>query len=57
MKLAKPLFWFSGIVILAGVVILFIFKLNLGIDFTSGTRVDMKADHKITQQSVTNTFR
>lgn len=53
MKLAKPLFWFSGIVIAAGVVILFIFKLNLGIDFTSGTRVDMKADHMITQEDVT----
>ncbi|MBI5974176.1 protein translocase subunit SecDF [Staphylococcus canis] len=52
MKLAKPLFAFSSLVILAGVVILFIFKLNLGIDFTSGTRVDLQSDSPLKQGDV-----
>lgn len=44
MKWAKPLFALSGVVIVAGVIILAIFKLNLGIDFTSGTRVDLQSN-------------
>lgn len=52
MKLAKPLFAFSGVIILAGVVILFIFKLNLGIDFTSGTRVDLQSNQALKQADV-----
>ncbi|QLK85989.1 protein translocase subunit SecDF [Staphylococcus sp. 17KM0847] len=52
MKLAKPLFALSGIVIIAGVVILSIFKLNLGIDFTSGTRADFQADQPLKQVQI-----
>lgn len=52
MKLAKPLFALSGVIILAGVVILFIFKLNLGIDFTSGTRVDLQSNQALKQADV-----
>ncbi|CAD7359561.1 MULTISPECIES: protein translocase subunit SecDF [Staphylococcus] len=52
MKIAKPLFAFSGVVILAGVIILSIFKLNLGIDFTSGTRVDLQSDQPLNQNQV-----
>ena len=52
MKIAKPFFWLSGIIITAGVVILFIFKLNLGIDFTSGTRIDLESKDKISQEQV-----
>ncbi|MCS4485629.1 protein translocase subunit SecDF [Staphylococcus americanisciuri] len=52
MKIAKPLFVLSGIVIIAGVVIISIFKLNLGIDFTSGTRVDFQADQRLKQVEI-----
>ncbi|WP_340296837.1 protein translocase subunit SecDF [Staphylococcus coagulans] len=52
MKIAKPLFVFSGVVILAGIIILSIFKLNLGIDFTSGTRVDLQSDQPLNQNQV-----
>lgn len=52
MKLAKPLFAVSGLIILAGVVILFIFKLNLGIDFTAGTRIDAQSNHALKQADV-----
>ncbi|UXR74883.1 protein translocase subunit SecDF [Staphylococcus sp. IVB6238] len=52
MKLAKPLFAFSGIIILAGIIIISIFKLNLGIDFTSGTRVDFQSDQALKQTQI-----
>ncbi|EGQ2681455.1 protein translocase subunit SecDF [Staphylococcus pseudintermedius] len=56
MKWAKPLFTLSGVVIVAGVIILAIFKLNLGIDFTSGTRVDLQSNQKLTQAQVEKTM-
>ncbi|PCF76292.1 protein translocase subunit SecDF [Staphylococcus delphini] len=56
MKWAKPLFALSGVVILAGVIIIAIFKLNLGIDFTSGTRVDLQSNQKLTQAQVEKTM-
>ncbi|ELJ9285250.1 protein translocase subunit SecDF [Staphylococcus pseudintermedius] len=56
MKWAKPLFALSGVVIVAGVIILGIFKLNLGIDFTSGTRVDLQSNQKLTQAQVEKTM-
>ena len=43
-KHAKKFFIFSGLLIIAGLIILSIFRLNLGIDFTSGTRVDIETD-------------
>lgn len=52
MKLARPLFAVSGLIIAAGVIILFIFKLNLGIDFTAGTRIDAQSDQALKQQQV-----
>ncbi|EIN4411217.1 protein translocase subunit SecDF [Staphylococcus pseudintermedius] len=56
MKWAKPLFALSGVVIVAGVIILAIFKLNLGIDFTSGARVDLQSNQKLTQAQVEKTM-
>ncbi|EGQ3297256.1 protein translocase subunit SecDF [Staphylococcus pseudintermedius] len=56
MKWTKPLFALSGVVIVAGVIILAIFKLNLGIDFTSGTRVDLQSNQKLTQAQVEKTM-
>ncbi|UXS76520.1 protein translocase subunit SecDF [Staphylococcus chromogenes] len=52
MKLAKPLFALSGLIIAAGIIILFIFKLNLGIDFTAGTRIDAESNHALKQADV-----
>ena len=52
MKLAKPLFSASIVVIIIGAIILSIFKLNLGIDFSSGTRVDFKSEDAVTQPKV-----
>ncbi|MCD8878815.1 protein translocase subunit SecDF [Staphylococcus kloosii] len=56
MKLAKPLLSLSVIIIIIGAIILFIFRLNLGIDFTSGTRVDFDATNKVSQDKVTQTL-
>ena len=53
-KHANKFFALSGIIVLAGIVILFIFKLNLGIDFTSGTRADITTDGNATVEQVEN---
>ncbi|MCD8838286.1 protein translocase subunit SecDF [Staphylococcus arlettae] len=55
-KLAKPLLSLSVVIIIIGTIILFVFRLNLGIDFTSGTRVDFEADNKVSQDKVTQTL-
>lgn len=51
-KHANKFFALSGIVVAAGLVILFVFKLNLGIDFTSGTRADITTDGNATVEQV-----
>ena len=51
-KHANKFFAFSGIIVAAGLIILFIFKLNLGIDFTSGTRADIATDGSATTEEV-----
>lgn len=51
-KLAKPLIGVSILIVVVGLVILYIFKLNLGIDFSSGTRVDFQSKQSISQQKV-----
>ncbi|SUM85333.1 bifunctional preprotein translocase subunit SecD/SecF [Staphylococcus saprophyticus] len=56
MKLAKPLLGLSVLIIVVGAIILFIFRLNLGIDFTSGTRVDFESNNKVDENKVTNTL-
>ncbi|PTE84742.1 protein translocase subunit SecDF [Staphylococcus equorum] len=56
MKLAKPLLSLSVLIIIVGAIILFIFKLNLGIDFTSGTRVDFESENKVSEEKVTQTL-
>ncbi|QQD85569.1 protein translocase subunit SecDF [Jeotgalicoccus sp. ATCC 8456] len=52
-KHANKFFALSGLMIVAGIVILFIFKLNLGIDFTSGTRADISTNGNVTESEVT----
>ncbi|MEK4561680.1 protein translocase subunit SecDF [Staphylococcus sp. FSL K6-3157] len=56
MKLAKPLLSLSILIIIVGAIILFIFKLNLGIDFTSGTRVDFESENKVSEEKITQTL-
>ena len=51
-KHANKFFAFSGIIVAVGLIILFIFKLNLGIDFTSGTRADIATDGSATTEEV-----
>ena len=49
---AKKFFLLSGVIIVVGAIILSIFKLNLGIDFTSGTRADIVVENSTTEESV-----
>ena len=56
-KLAKPLIGFSILILIVGIVILSIFKLNLGIDFSAGTRVDIDSDTKLSQPKVERTMK
>lgn len=51
-KLAKPLIALSILIVVVGLVILAVFKLNLGIDFSSGTRADINAKQPLTQAKV-----
>lgn len=56
-KLAKPLIGVSILILVIGIIILSIFKLNLGIDFSSGTRVDLDSDTKLSQTKVERTIK
>lgn len=51
-KLAKPLIALSILIVVVGLVNLAVFKLNLGIDFSSGTRADINAKQPLTQAKV-----
>lgn len=42
----------SSILIIIGIILLFIFKLNLSIDFTSGARIEILSDKTLTTQEV-----
>ena len=48
----KRYFTFSIVFILIGVIVLSIFKLNLGIDFASGTRVEVMTNEPLTEERV-----
>ncbi|GEK34373.1 protein translocase subunit SecDF [Kurthia sibirica] len=48
----KRFFAASAIFILAGMVVLGVFKLNLGIDFSSGSRVQIQSEQKLTTEKV-----
>lgn len=49
-------FILSSVITLAGIICLFIFGLNLGIDFSSGTRVDIESSHPISINKLTSDF-
>lgn len=50
----KRYFTISIVLILAGMIVLGIFKLNLGIDFSSGTRVEVLAEESLTSEQVSD---
>ncbi|PWW26446.1 SecD/SecF fusion protein [Cytobacillus oceanisediminis] len=48
----KKFFIISGALIAAGIIILAVFRLNLGIDFSSGTRIELLANDSLTKEEV-----
>ncbi|MGE6515434.1 protein translocase subunit SecDF [Lysinibacillus sphaericus] len=48
----KKFYTFSLAILVAGLVVLGIFRLNLGIDFSSGTRVQIEADQTLSKEEV-----
>ncbi|WP_449598642.1 protein translocase subunit SecDF [Niallia sp. Marseille-Q9988] len=51
-KYKNVFFTISSVLIVAGLVIMFIFKLNLGIDFASGSRIEVMADKALTTAEI-----
>lgn len=49
-KHRRKFFTLSGIFLAVGLVSLFVFKLDLGIDFSSGTRIELQAKQSITAE-------
>ncbi|MEO4052149.1 protein translocase subunit SecDF [Solibacillus sp. CAU 1738] len=52
----KKFYSLSIIILVVGMIILGIFKLNLGIDFAGGTRVEIQAPNEVTQQEMQDYF-
>jgi SecD/SecF fusion protein len=52
-KHRKKFFLFSGAMIVVGIILLAAFRLNLGIDFASGTRVEIMSDNRLTAEEIT----
>ncbi|CAH2716230.1 Protein translocase subunit SecDF [Neobacillus rhizosphaerae] len=55
-KLRKKIFLLSATLIVVGTVVISIFRLNLGIDFSSGTRVDVQSNTPLTTEQVKSAF-
>jgi SecD/SecF fusion protein len=55
-KHRKTFFTISGTLLVLGLICLIIFRLNLAIDFTSGTRVEVLANKPVTTQQIKNSF-
>ncbi|MEH7456516.1 protein translocase subunit SecDF [Bacillus pseudomycoides] len=51
-NIGHKFFLFSVVVVIAGAIILPIFKMNLGIDFASGTRMDLQSNQAISVDQV-----
>ncbi|WP_243386204.1 protein translocase subunit SecDF [Bacillus kexueae] len=56
-KHRKSFFLASSIMVVAGILILFFAKLNLGIDFASGTRIEVLANQSLTAEEVEKEFQ
>ena len=48
----KKYFGIAGTLLVLGIIILFVFELNLSIDFTKGTRIEILADQPLTAEMV-----
>lgn len=48
----KKLFAFSAVAIVAGMIVLAVFRLNLGIDFSSGSRMELLSNEPLTEEAV-----
>ncbi|WP_066365484.1 protein translocase subunit SecDF [Neobacillus fumarioli] len=55
-KMRKMFFAFSGILLAIGLAVLVIFRLNLAIDFSSGTRIEVMAKSPLTTEQVKRSF-
>lgn len=55
-KVRKLFFILSGAFLAVGLVILLIFRMNLSIDFTSGTRIEVLSDKPLTTEQVENSL-
>ncbi|MGG0535595.1 protein translocase subunit SecDF [Priestia aryabhattai] len=51
-KYRKAFFTFSSVLVIIGIISVSVFRLNLGIDFTSGTRIEIPANHTVTQAEI-----
>ncbi|MCM3017679.1 protein translocase subunit SecDF [Priestia megaterium] len=51
-KYRKAFFTFSSVLVIIGIISVVVFRLNLGIDFTSGTRIEIPANHTVTQSEI-----
>ncbi|MGL4820359.1 MAG: protein translocase subunit SecDF [Bacilli bacterium] len=56
-KIGDRLLKISVVITIAGVVILSVFKLNLGIDFSSGTVIEVESKQALTEQKVIDEFK
>ena len=56
-KHRKKFFFASGLMVVIGIGLLLTLKLNLGIDFASGTRVEILADKSLTANEVSEEFK
>lgn len=52
----KKFFLFSGVFMLAGIILLSTVGLNLGIDFSAGTTIDVLADEPVTEEEIASEF-
>ncbi|WP_409297501.1 protein translocase subunit SecDF [Peribacillus sp. SCS-26] len=55
-KHRKKFYAFSVLLTVLGIIFLLVFKLNLAIDFTSGTRIELKSDKALTTSEVRDEF-
>ncbi|GAA5415612.1 protein translocase subunit SecDF [Paraliobacillus ryukyuensis] len=55
-KHRKKFFLLSGVLVVAGALCLSVFNLNLGIDFTAGSRVEINAGNSVTAEQVEDQF-
>lgn len=55
-KTRKRFYVISSILLISGVIVLGIFKLNLGIDFSSGTRLEILSDKTLSTEEISKTL-